>query len=94
MVCLDSDGLAVSRQCALVGVHRSEVYAHQQDRLAEHCDLDQRLLRLIDAEYTKRPFYGNRRVVVMLYAQGYAISRKRVQRLMGVLGSACSNAQL
>ena len=85
---LEDGGLAVSRQCALLGVHRSGVYAHRHDRIAEPSELDQKLLRLIDAEYTKRPFYGSRRMVVMLRAQGYAVSRKRVQRLMGVLGLA------
>jgi putative transposase len=85
---LDAVGLAVSRQCVLLGVHRSGVYAHQFDRRAEPSELDQKLLRLIDAEYTKRPFYGSRRMVMMLRAQGYAVNRKRVQRLMGVLGLA------
>jgi hypothetical protein len=54
--------LAVSRQCALAGVARSWVYApHDRDAVSEG---DLTLLRLIDAEYTRRPFYGSRRRVV------------------------------
>ena len=45
-------------------------------------------MELIDAQYTRRPFYGTRRMVVYLKAQGHAVNRKRVQRLMRVLGLA------
>jgi putative transposase len=46
------------------------------------------LLGLIDAQYTRRPFYGTRRMVVYLGEQGHTVNRKRVQRLMRVLGLA------
>ena len=78
--------LAVSRQCALAGVARSWVYApHDRDAVSEG---DLTLLRLIDAEYTRRPFYGSRRRVVYLRGQEHAVNRKHVQRLMRVLGLA------
>jgi putative transposase len=78
--------LAVSRQCALAGVARSWVYAlHDRDAVSEG---DVTLLRLIDAEYTRRPFYGSRRMVVYLREQEHAVNRKHVQRLMRVLGLA------
>lgn len=48
--------------------------------------LDLALLAAIDAEYTRRPFYGSRKMVRYLRTQGYQVNRKRVQRLMGVLG--------
>ena len=51
-------------------------------------ELDLRLLRLIDEEYTRRPFYGSRRMVQSLRQQGYSVNRKRVQRLMRQLGLA------
>ncbi|NEV65027.1 transposase [Thiorhodococcus minor] len=79
-------GLAVSRQCALSGVARSGVYAHRGEEAADAVEL--RLLELIDEQYTRRPFYGSRRMVVSLREQGYAVNRKRVQRLMGILGLA------
>ena len=44
------------------------------------------LLGLIDAEYTRHPFYGSRKIRQCLRKLGYTINRKRVQRLMGILG--------
>ena len=44
------------------------------------------MLGLIDAEYTRHPFYGSRKIKHYLRGLEYKISRKRVQRLMGVLG--------
>ena len=46
------------------------------------------LLRLIDAEYTRHPFYGSRKIRRYLCGLGHTVNRKRVQRLMGVLGLA------
>jgi putative transposase len=79
-------GLAVRRQCALAGVARSGVYAPPDEAMPDELDL--RLLELIDEQYTLRPFYGSRRMVIHLRKQGYAVNRKRVQRLMRVLGLA------
>jgi putative transposase len=44
------------------------------------------LLRLLDEEYTRHPFYGSRKMVVWLDSQGHTVNRKRVQRLMRILG--------
>ena len=77
--------LAVSRQCDLAGVVRSWVYAAVGEALDES---DLVVLGLIDAQYTCRPFYGSRRMVVYLKEQGPVVNRKRVQRLMRVLGLA------
>ena len=46
------------------------------------------MLALIDAEYTRHPFDGSRRLVVFLKTQGQVVNRKRVQRRMGILGLA------
>jgi putative transposase len=46
------------------------------------------LCRLIDEEYTRRPFYGSRRMVVCLRRLGHIVNRKRVQRLMRTMGLA------
>jgi putative transposase len=43
-------------------------------------------MRKIDEQYLKTPFYGSRRMAVHLMNQGEAINRKRVQRLMRVMG--------
>jgi len=45
-------------------------------------------LRLIDEQYTRRPFYGSRKMVTYLKGQGHWVNRKRVQRLMRILGLA------
>lgn len=44
------------------------------------------MLTLIDSEFTRRPFYGSRKMKVYLQELGYKINRKRVQRLMAILG--------
>ena len=80
------EALAVSRQCALAGVSRSWVYGASASAAVDALDL--LLLGLIDEQYTCRPFYGSRRMVVYLRAQGHAVNRKRVQRLMRLLGLA------
>ena len=46
------------------------------------------LLSLIDEEYTRHPFFGSRKMVVALRNMGHTINRKRVQRLMRLLGLA------
>jgi putative transposase len=43
-------------------------------------------MRRIDEQYTRRPFYGSRRMVVELRRQGLIVNRKRVQRLMREMG--------
>ena len=82
----ESPPLALSRQCELAGVARSWFYGSPASEASDALDLT--LLELIDAQYTRRPFYGTRRMVVYLKAQGHAVNRKRVQRLMRVLGLA------
>ena len=81
-----AEPLPLTRQCELTGVARSGVYA---PRLAVTPDAaDMALLELIDAEYTRHPFYGSRKLMHYLRGLGHSINRKRVQRLMRVLGLA------
>ena len=61
---------------------RSTVYADK----AEVAEVELMLLRLLDEEYTRHPFYGSRKMTVWLRVQGHAVNRKRVQRLMRILG--------
>ena len=44
------------------------------------------ILRLLDEQYLKTPFYGSRRMTVHLQQRGYSVNRKRVQRLMRQMG--------
>ena len=78
--------LELIRQCALTGVARSTVYAPQLTTETDKQELA--LLALIDAEYTRHPFYGSRKIKQYLRGLGHKINRRRVQRLMGILGLA------
>jgi putative transposase len=81
------DDVATTRQCELAGVSRATIYAHQKPKAVDEADL--LLCRLIDEEYTRHPFYGTRRMVVIVSkAVGYRVNRKRVQRLMRQMGLA------
>jgi len=80
------DAVSVAQQCVLAGVSRATIYAHQKPRPVDEGDL--LLSRLIDEEYTRRPFYGSRKMVVFLKTAGHTVNRKRVQRLMQQMGLA------
>jgi|APCry1669189241_1035207.scaffolds.fasta_scaffold16466_3 putative transposase len=82
---IDMDhSIATTNQCELAGVSRATLYAHQKPKLIDAEDL--LLCALIDEEYTRHPFYGSRRMVVMLARVGHIVNRKRVQRLMRQMG--------
>ena len=77
--------LSVRRQCQLLGLARSGIY---RLRPAANDDDDPALLRRIDELFTTWPFLGSRRMTAMLRAEGHAVNRKRVQRLMRRIGIA------
>lgn len=81
-----NEPLALTRQCELTGVARSTLYASHPTAKPDEQELT--LLGLIDAEYTRHPFYGSRKIRHYLRGLGHRINRKRVQRLMGRLGLA------
>jgi len=74
--------LSIRRQCELLGLNRSSFYHEPAGASAD----DLRLMGLIDKGYTAHPFYGSRRMAVWLGQQGEEVNRKRVQRLMRVMG--------
>lgn len=74
--------LSVRRQCALLALPRATLY---YEPVAETCE-NLRLMRSIDEQYLRTPFYGSRRMTVWLGAQGEPVNRKRVQRLMRAMG--------
>ncbi len=80
MVCKDSR-LSMRRQCALLLLHRSTAY-YQPVAMPEE---DLAIMRLMDEEYTRHPFYGSRKMQVRLQRR-YVVNRKRVQRLMRLMG--------
>ena len=74
--------LSIVRQCALLGVSRSSLYYRPKETSRQ----DLSLMRELDRQYLETPFYGSRRVKASLERQGTPVSRKRVQRLMRVMG--------
>ncbi len=74
--------LSLSRQCRLVGVPRSSFYFKPQPVKPE----DLELMRMIDEQYLKTPFYGSRSMTKHFRRLGHKINRKRVQRLMRLMG--------
>jgi putative transposase len=75
--------LSISRQCELIGLPRSSFYREVLDGETEE---NLKLMRLIDEEYTRHPFYGTRQMRNHLRREGNKINRKRVQRLMRMMG--------
>lgn len=71
----------------MLGLSRSTWYGDQVSNCVPVEDQEAYLMRLIDEEYTRNPFYGSRRIREFLNAQlQQPINRKRVQRLMRIMG--------
>jgi putative transposase len=73
---------SVARQCQLLDVSRSSLY-YQPKGISEEDDV---LMRLIDRQYLAAPFYGARKIAAWLKSQQRTVNRKRVRRLMRVMG--------
>lgn len=80
----DHAQLSLVRQCHLLGIARSGLYYQPVGESAENLHL----MRLIDAEYTRHPFYGYRKITHWLRQEGDLVNKKRVQRLMQTMGLA------
>ena len=74
--------LSISRQCRLLNINRSTYY--YKKRPIKLIDLN--LMKLIDKQYLKTPTWGSRSMRNHLRRQGYKVNRKRVQRLMRLMG--------
>ena len=77
-----SSGLSIARQCELIGLNRSTFYLRPATESAENL----RLMRLIDEQYLKAPFFGSRRMTAVLRRSGEVVNRKRIRRLMALMG--------
>ena len=75
-------GLSLVRQCALIGISRSVWYYEPKGE----SELNLRLMRLIDEQYLRTPWYGSRQMARHLRRLGHGVGRKRVRRLMRVIG--------
>jgi putative transposase len=82
MVDRDHPVLSIARQCELVSVNRSGLYYESGGETA----LNLALMRLIDAQFMETPWYGSRQMARHLRREGHGVGRKRVRRLMAVIG--------
>ena len=82
MIDREEPKLSLVRQCALLGISRSSSYYLPTEAGAE----DMELMALIDQQYLKTPFYGSRRMTAWLRNHGHQVNRKRVRRLMQLIG--------
>ena len=80
----DHDTLSIARQCELLSLNRSSYYRSSEGAMETAENLE--LMRLIDEEYTRHPFYGSRKMRDWLRRSGHAVNRKRVRRLMQKMG--------
>ncbi len=74
--------LSVSRQCSFLSISRSGLYYRPKG--VSHGDLE--LMSMIDRQYLATPFYGARKMAVCLRSKDLRVNRKRVRRLMRVMG--------
>lgn len=74
--------LSVRRQCELLGLNRSTLYYEPAGESAENLHL----MRLLDEQYLRTPFYGWPRMTAYLRRKGFPVNHKRVQRLMQKMG--------
>lgn len=70
--------LSIRRQCELLGLNRATYYYAP----AQESAFNLHLMRLIDEQYLKTPFYGYPRMTAHLRRQGYQVNPKRIRRLM------------
>jgi len=74
--------ITIKRQCELLGLSRSGWYY----RPISESELNLTLMRLIDEQYTRTPFYGSPKMTAWLRRQGHQVNHKRVERLMNLMG--------
>ena len=74
--------ISLARQCELVGLARSSYYYQPVPESEENL----LLMRLLDEQYTRTPFYGIKKMAAWLRSQDYEVNHKRVARLLRQMG--------
>jgi putative transposase len=74
--------LSIVKQCDLLKIHRSGLYYNSVPETQQNLHL----MRLMDELYLTVPFYGIRRLTKTLQNQGFGVNRKRIRRLMDLMG--------
>jgi putative transposase len=73
---------SLRRQCGLLGLNRASLYYQRAGEREENL----RLMRLLDEQYTRTPYYGVLRMAAWLRSLGHAVNPKRVRRLLRTMG--------
>jgi putative transposase len=73
---------SIVQQCRMLNINRSTIYYEKKPIMST----DLELMRLIDEQYLKTPAWGSRSIRNHLRRLGYKVNRKRVQRLMRLMG--------
>ncbi len=76
--------ISIVKQCELLGISRSGYYY----RPCPESPANLAIMRLMDEQYLKTPFYGVRRMQAYLNNQGYWVNIKRIRRLLRLMGLA------
>jgi putative transposase len=74
--------LSIVRQCELVSLSRSSYYGPAPGETGENLEL----MRVIDEQFLETPWYGSRQMARHLRRHGHTVNRKRVRRLMAMMG--------
>ena len=82
MIRRDDPEISIARQCRLLGLPRSTLYYRVMGESPEN----EALMRVIDEQFMETPYYGSRQMVRHLRRLGHRINRKRVRRLMRIMG--------
>ncbi len=82
MIDREHDELSLVRQCTLLEISRGSLYYQATPTKTE----DLELMSLMDRQYLKTLFYGSRRMKAWLRGQGHPVGRKKVRRLMRLMG--------
>jgi putative transposase len=83
MVEMSGCELSIVQQCILLSLCRSTLYYKPE---GQETDLNLKLMEELDKQYLKTPFYGFRKMTMHLKNLGYAVNRKRVRRLIRLMG--------
>lgn len=78
----DDEELSVRTQCRLLGVTRSTLYYEACPESAENLSL----MRRLDELHLAQPVFGSRRLQIMLGREGVCVNRKRLRRLLQIMG--------
>lgn len=82
MVDKKNEHISIRKQCILLGINRSTVYYTKAGENEENLTM----MKIIDTEYLKHPFYGSRKMTYVLRQKEFCVRRHRVRRLMKLMG--------